>query len=452
MTGNPNSNLKLWLAVALWVSALTSLWADDLTLADDARLTGTIRSIDEAGVIHLTSDLSPDPIRLVADSVEKVKFSISDAESSSLGSLVELTNGDVLPGGIENLDDVYLQVMTPDAGRLTIPRKVIKSIQFGVQKRKVIYAGPKSLEEWSRDADGQSGWGFAGNALVANGPARASRALDAPRQFVLKFTLKWQASPSFQVYFADPLTPKTDRVDRYYLQFNGAGMEVKRESSKGKRFQSVILLARTPDQYPASQLDVELRVDRQTSRIHLLLNGEPEGAGIDPVGDPPPASGVSLVNAAVVGSTQEVSQIEVLEWDTSKARHRSEERGDPTKDSLISREDDRWSGSLGSIRKAPEGTLFSFKSDFQDAPLELAESDISTIFFASKGELPGRQDHPFVLRLRGDGTLRVTSCIFSNGDITAQHPLLGSLKFNRAGVTALERTSKNPAAKTESKE
>lgn len=435
------------------LSAPGFLRADDLTLTGDAKLTGTIRSIDEAGVVHLSSSLSPEPLRLVAGAVEKVKFSNSDAASSSPGTVIELINGDVLPAVIESLDEANLQVMTLDAGRLTIPRKTLKSVQLGVQKRKVIYAGPKSLEEWSRESGGQNGWGFAGNALVANGPARASRAFDAPRQFVLKFTLKWQASPSFQVYFADPLTPNADRVDRYYLQFNPAGLEVKRETSKGKRFQTVILLARTPDQYPASQLDVEIRVDRQTSRIHLLLNGEPEGAGVDPVGDPPMGNGISLLNVAAAGSTQEISQIEVLEFDNSRVRHRSEERGDPTIDSLISREDDRWGGNLLSIRKLPEGSVFTFKSDFQDAPLELAESDVSTIFFASGGELPGpRQDPPFVLRLRGEGSLRVSSCIFSNGDITAKHPLLGSLKFNRAGVTSLERTPSKPAVKPESKE
>ena len=89
----------------------------------------------------------------------------------------------------------------------------------------------------------------------------------------------------------------------------------------------MILLSRTPDQFPNNQVDVEIRVDRKTSRLHLLLNGEPEGAGIDPVAGAPQGRGLTLVNSSAAGLSQEIRGIEILELDNVRARHRSEDRG-----------------------------------------------------------------------------------------------------------------------------
>ena len=55
----------------------------------------------------------------------------------------------------------------------------------------------------------------------------------------------------------------------------------------------------------------------------------------------------------------------------------------------------------------------------------------------------------FSLRLRGDGSLHVSSCIFTGDAITARHPLLGALQINRGGVTALERLDGKPEVKSD---
>jgi hypothetical protein len=440
-------NLNAWLALVL--AATGVLRADNLILADDARLTGTVRSINEAGVVELATALSPEPLLLKAGAVEKVEFSVPATTADPADALIELANGDLLPAGIESLDDKNLNVITADAGRLSIPRTVLKSMQLGVREQNIVYRGPKNSEEWSLYADRAKNWQFANDALTANGPSQAARDFEAPSQFILKFTLKWQANPMFKIHFADPLTPKVELVDRYFLQYGSAGLEIKRESSQGKRFQTVIQLPRTPDQFPSNELAVEIRVDRKTSRLHLLLNGEPEGAGVDPVGEAPPGTGVVLINNSPAGPVQEIRGIEIVELDDAGTRHRTEERGDAKTDSLISREEDRWGGRLIGIRKGPDGAVFSFKSDFQEEPLELAEADVSTVFFAKPAQTDAPAPvHQFVLRLRGEGSIRVSSCAFSAEDVSARHPLLGALQIRRAGVSGLERWNAKPEVKT----
>ncbi len=440
MIGIRTFKLGVRSCAVLALAAAVPAHADEILLTGDASLSGTIRSINDTGVVELSTPISPDPVLLKAEAVRKVVFSPPQDSPDAPGAIAELVNGDLLPVTIEGLDDKSLTVTTMDAGRLVIPRTALKSVQLGVHKRKMVYSGPRNIEEWKGDAEGSRNWHFENNGLVASGPAYAAKDFDTPSQFVFRFSLKWQGNPNFQIYFADPLKQRGEVSDRYYLQFAGAGMELKRESTKGNRYTTVILSNRTPEQFPDNTLEVEIRVDRKTARLHLFLNGEPEGAGIDPVKGVPEAGGVTLVSNAPNGTEQEIHGIEILELDESRGRHRTEERGDPKTDSLISRDDDRWGGHLGDIRKTGDGLVFSFKSDFQDSPLELLASDVSTVFFANPDQSKEPEvSHPFVLRLQANGSLRVSSCSFTGNSVSATHSLLGQLLIRRSGITELDR-------------
>ena len=448
MIGMQNFKFGTVLGFIFGSSIFGGLHADVVTLADDTRLTGTVRSINENGVVELASFLSADPILLKSGGVTKVEFDAPRSQTNPLATRIELTNGDQLPVTVEGLDDINLNVVTADAGPLTIPRTALKSMQLSAHQRDIIYSGPRNLAEWSREGDAMKNWTFANQSLIANGPASIFKNFETPLQFVVKLTLKWQAVPSFQIYFADPLKQEVELQDRYYLVFNTAGLEIKRESSQGKRFQTVISLNRTPDQFPLNEVKLEIRVDRKASRLHLFINGEPEGAGVDPVAAPPAGNGIRLVNNTPAGTNHEIRAIEISEFDHADVRHRSENRVDFKTDSMISREDDRWNGHLIGMKKSEEGNILAFKSDFQNEPLELSETDISMIFFAQEENLTlPNMDHPLALRLRDDGLLKVTSCIFSETSVTAQHPLLGCLKIDRAGVSSVLRIDPKPQPK-----
>lgn len=442
----PISNQITAICCALGMASAT-VHADELTLAaGDSRLSGTVRSINENGVVELATELSPEPLMLRDGMLRKVQFSGGGSAEDASSAVIELTNGDLLPGTIESLDERLLTFVSPQAGRLEIPRDALKSMQLGVRRHAVVYAGPMSLDEWSDDGGEMRNWIFERKSLVSRGPSTASKLVDLPEQFILRFNLRWQArnNPNFQVFFADPLLEKGVAADRYYLQFGGAGLEIKRESSTGKRYHTVGLLNRTPNQYPDNQIKVEIRVIRPTSRIQLFLNDEPEGEFVDPIPSVPDGSGITFVCNTSNGSTQEISAIEILEFDDKRGRHGAEDRGNPKTDSLISRDEDRWSGRLLSISQNESGSLFHFKADSQDVPMEIPESDVSTVFFTTRSDNPGAggtEDHPrsYLLRLRGQGTLRVGSCRFTEDRVIAVHPLLGPLELHRDGIEAMER-------------
>jgi len=419
--------------------------ADTVTLAGGpSRLTGSVRSIDERGNVELLSEFAAEPLLLKGETVDRIEFGTPRSTREIPSTRIELSNGDILPAIIESLDDQFLTVLSPHAGRLVIPREVVDAMQIGIRSRKLIYEGPGGPNEWADQDGGHKNWVFEERAMIARGPATASRDLELTRQFVIRFTLVWQAgrAPNFKIYFADPMTSVNEPADRYYLQFASAGLEIKRESSKGRRFNTLTILNRSHVQFPDNRLRVEIRVNRDTGRMELLLNNESEGEFADPIPGIPTGAGMTIVCQNRDGSTQEIRDIEVLEHDDSHARNRTETRGDERTDSLISREGDRWSGTLGSIRPLNGELTFFFKTATQDEFMEIPEQDVSTVFLSrDKTTAPTAGEHPFLLRLHHDGSLAVSSCLFGGEAITAVHSLLGPLTLQPGSVAAMERVA-----------
>lgn len=423
--------------------------ADDLRISGGTtRLTGTVRSINEQGAVELDSPLSPTPLVLKAGIVDQVEFSAATAQEPQPPSLVQLANGDRLPATIESLDDRKLTVVSPHLGRLEIPRESLRMLQLGIRQGQSVYSGPTKLAEWIEGSADAKNWEFQDRSLVANGPATASRRINFPENFILRFRLEWESrtNPNFEVTFADPMLEKGKAADRYLLRFNSAGFQIKREAARGQHYADVISLARLPNQFPDRSLDIEIRVNRKTSKLEVFLNGEPDGEAVDPLEGTPSGTGLMFICNQQNGQRQEISAIGVTELEDSSIRHRSEERGDPKQDSLISREDERWGGSLLEIRGNRENPLFRLKSEFQNDPLEIPASDVSTVFFAARKDgAPKPPDCAYLLRLKDKGELSVSTCRFDAENVTATHPLLGPVTIKRSGVTSLQRTdAKNP--------
>ncbi len=447
MTGIRNSR-RLWVAAGAACCLAGQARADNLHLVGEARLSGDVRALHENGSVELATPLAPEPLRLSANAVRRVEFSAPEAPPELPTTRIELANGDLLPAAIESLDGPTLVAISPIAGRLEIAREVVKSLHLGIYPERFIYRGSGGLSGWTRHA---GDWTFEDGRFVVEGQGRISHPLPPADPFLIRFTLEWRNNPSFQLFFADPLDDSGAPVDRYYLQFNHSGLEIKRESTGRKRYASLGAWARQPAHFAAERIDVEIRVDRRQQLLELFVNGEPEGRMFDPLGSVPLAGGIALVSNANNNTTQSVTRLEVLHWDADGDRHRTEERGNPEHDTLISTHGDRMEGELLEIRAEGESPLFVFKSDFLEAPAEIVEEDISTVFLArGEGGSGGSAtaDHPFALRLHGGGVLRVASCTFSADRVEANHTLLGPVSLLRGGVTAFERTEPPAAPKS----
>ena len=444
MTGTRNSNkASAAFAVVFLAGAVPqALVADDLFLEGAERLSGSVRAISESGSVLLDTPLSPDLVPLKGDSVRKVVFSEPAEKPGAASCGVTLSNGDVLPGDIELIDEQNLTLNSNVAGHFVIPRERIYSLQFGVHKSNTLYAGPDGLEGWSREPATAEHWTFDNDAFQVQGTGRIGRDFELPPQFIVRFKLSWDTNPNIKFYFAAAPGGGERAQDCYYLQFAAAGIEIKRESSSGRRWTTIANLNRLPKQYPGKHLTIEIRVDRPGRTLQLFLNDEPEGPFKDPMAKPPVAGGIVFESMLEEGAKAGISDIEVLDWNLKGERRRAEDRGDVTTDVLIGSKSVRFSGKFLAAKKGPDGMLYVFKSAFQEEALEVPESELATLFFVGKKDTAADvTKYPFILQLSSGGTLHVSACAFSAEQVEGTHPLLGRLTLRRAGVSAFERVS-----------
>ena len=432
--------------LALILASLLPAIADEVTLSDDSRLSGTVTALADTGQVSLASPLSLEPFQLRAEKIRLVEFSQSKKSADEHDSMLQLINGDEFPCDLRGIDEDSVQVDTSFAGPIDIPRASVKTAQLGVRPRKVIYKGPDNETGWTV----KNGWRFDSRRFVSDGSGTLGRKFDIPGSFALKFHVTWRNTPNIQVYFADDTLETTGKADRYYVTFNGSGLELKRQQSNdGRPYLAMAAIPREPSDFPDSSLEVELLVDRQLAQVQIVLNGEKGDIYRDPLGTAPTGQGIMFRSNIGGDDSQSIDGIEVREWDPSADRHRSETRGDETQDVVITRSSDRGTGKIIGMKPGNDGGVVVYKGPHHPEPVELPASDVSTLFFAHPAETDPVKRPPLVLGLRGRGSLGVTGCTFEGDFIAAEHPLLGKLSIRREAVARLERAV---GKKTEKKE
>ena len=128
--------------------------ADTLLFANKDVLHGTFLGCDKAG-LRWQSPLSKEPILFQLAGLGEVKLDSHHPPAANPVPTysVSLTNGDELPGVLVSLDDKALLLDTWYAGKLTIPRNMVKAITPW-KGGTVLYEGPTSLQGWAV-SDGQ---------------------------------------------------------------------------------------------------------------------------------------------------------------------------------------------------------------------------------------------------------------------------------------------------------
>jgi len=443
MIGIPSIKARFLLG-SLALAATSALHADEIVIEGDSHLSGTVSAITAGGGLQLTSPLSPEPLTLRAGVVKRVLFADSADGQAPGATRLKLADGDVVPCELHGLDDNTLSISTAFAGDLQVPRTALSSLELGIHPEKMIYSGPVSMQGWESDK-----WQFQDGQFTSTRGGLLTHPFEVPDQFILRFHLAWKGIPNFQVYFADSSLKPGQTTDRYYLLFNAAGIEIKRQSTSSREFTTLVTLNRLPDSFVRSQVDVEIRVDRTQSLLWLYIDGAQEGRFLDPVKPAPKGGGIAF-NVNLSGeSDHRVSNIRLLAWDAEGDRHRTEDRGDTSSDALIDAEGDRYSGQLESIRAGTDGaTVLSFKSPLLEQAMTIPAKKVSTVFFKVPKPAPvPPAGKPYVLKLQGGGSLKVDSCTFSGTRIEATHALLGPLSIKRSSVLSIEQSASSTPPK-----
>lgn len=414
----------------------TLLHADDVSLGALGKFTGEIKAVTSEKEIHLQSPVSPELLILQGDQLESLRFDQPQKTGSQTQNLLNLKNGDIIPSDIEFLDAEQLTFRTPWANKLQVSRKAIDSLHFGAGENQVLYSGPKK-DEWELSRS----WRF-DDALVSQGWSPAHRKFDEfPDRYILEFTVAWQGNVGFKCLFNSNSIDGNSNTDCYFIQFNSAGFELKRQSTGAKKYTTLVSINDyTPDNMEDEEMRIEMRVDRVNRHMQLIINGKVMRSNIiDPkeTGPAPNGSIVSFTATAGNDDAQTISDIRLTTWASTSSEARLEKRTEFKRDVLFDIESNRSSGTLKSI-KAGKVPQILFENPHDPAPKPLPATQVAVIYFS--GQSPEKPSTSYRLKLHGGGILHINSFTFSEGIVKAQHPDLGDLGIPSTMIEEVTRT------------
>lgn len=421
------------------------LGADRVTLDGDHQLTGQVTSVD-AGQVTLVSELSAAPLVLQQAAVRAVTFAPPEAPPQPADQQLHLVNGDVIPCRVESMDERLVRVSTWFAGNLEVPRQHVAALHFNVTEPTLILATTDALRGWS-ESDAWTADETA-QTLTSAGTGKISRQLDPglPARFIIRFRYQWQGNPGLRFYFADQLDAE-GAVDRYFLTINAAGIELKRQSSRGATYSSLAQDPRRPNDVSPDGIDVELRVNREPREplLHLLLNGDLVGRFVDPFGNAPTGSALVLESTAGGNSNNTIGRLQVLEWAGDSSTRPKRPDDEPDKDAVCDRQGERFAGTAERIAPLDGRPVIVFHHPHAADPLHIPLDQAASLWLRQPQPPPAPPDAPLALTLAGNGSLQLADCRIDAQSATCTHPLLGPLTVDRRAIAALASHRPAPA-------
>ncbi len=427
--------MRLAPIISLPLCFLPLLQAEEISLGEGGKITGTIESVSADQQITIKSPLSPQPITILGKSFSAVTFDRQDsAEKNSAPNLLQLKNGDSLPVTIKKLEDQTLSFSTQWADQLSIDRSQIDALFFGTSQNLALYSGPKD-KEWQLN----NSWKFE-NGLVSSGYGAATRKFEKlPDRYIIRFHISWVGTAGFKFSFANNTDKTTEASDCYYLQFNNAGLELKRQATGGKKHTSLAAFNEfTPEQLEENEMLVEIRVDKPNRQLQLSVNGKELRKNIvDPIETGATPSGEFMSFACTSGNNDRhtIDQIAVSSWDSNSSDAHLEKRTDTKNDILFDLESNRSSGALKSITAGDKEPQILFENPHDPSPNPLPASQVAIIYFS--GAASEAKKPPYRVELLNDCLLQVDSFRISAGKLTVTHPLLGELEIPTTLVTKI---------------
>ena len=257
---------------------------------------------------------------------------------------VALVNGDEIPGHLVAFNSDQLELQTPFAGKISLPRKMLKFITPARVSATAIYEGPSGMQGW-RGHGGEMTWHFQKNALVTHQSGVIAREIDWPELVSIEFDLSWKGALGFALGMY--LTSLNDSEGDGTMLMLGDGMADLMRLRHGNTEQvgaaaEALVLSQN------DQTHVKIYVNRKKRTTTLLLDGVLVHQWTDRI--EPRARGRWFVLGSQNDATVRVSNVRIAAWNgRAEADEIDEASGD---DVLHLNNGDRVSGKLQSIEKS----------------------------------------------------------------------------------------------------
>ena len=411
--------------------------AEEMTL-DGGKISGNLEGVDAKGAFLLRSPLSKQPLSVRGEVVRRIDFT-GRGETPAHTTMVELPNGDRLPGEVTSYHDDRLELKTPYAGNLRLARQALSTIHFGLQSDRTVLSGIGPFQNWTP----HEGWSVDDDELTSKAVGVARREVALPEAYRMRAHISWgggqqgqQVQPNLQIFVGGNEGVSDNRPDCYMFSFGYAGLELKRQNSRGRTWNSIHAFNIRPEDFPGHAMDFEFRVNRAGAQpvLELLVDGESKGRFLDVSTSGPTGGGIAFRSNDSV--EVRISKLEITSWDAKAEIFRTEERGNLTQDSVVYDKGQRTAGKLVSVDGGGRVVFESQAAGRMDLPAGV----VSSLFLSNPERKPGG-DAPFVVHLRGGGWLTGRLVPSTDGTLHLIHPYAGELPLARASISRIERNS-----------
>ncbi|HUF61628.1 MAG TPA: hypothetical protein VMN36_06100 [Verrucomicrobiales bacterium] len=408
--------------------------AHRLTLRNSDELGGRFLAFDPGGSLRWETDKADAPLIFPASSPLKIDLK---AEEPGLhrpaSAIVQLRNGDEMPGTVRSLDGESLLLDTEFSGDLTLARRHLRQVEF-FEPDSLRYFGPDGVDDWVQTTT-PAAWTFREGALVARQAGSIGREIPLPDRARILLDLTWEQNlyMSLSVFAEDPDegnpgpgsytllcqyatfqlmrgVPVRDRRPlrppalnrRQNLQLREQ-LERFQLRAGGQAAKTIGMQVEKGEFYQKRKARLELFLHRERREISLAVDGEVLSTWSDPEGFHGKGNGVVLRHFGHTPRTA-VHRIEVTDWNGILPGGDPVAASSENADLVFLRNSDVLAGEVLSVT---EDRLLC-RTDFAELPVPLKR--VQRIVFRDSAEVSStgpRFDTRAFFRLGGSVTVRM---------------------------------------------
>jgi hypothetical protein len=278
------------------------------------QLTGDLTGLTTDQAVW-TSPVLEKPVPFFLKRIQELNLpSLEPERNEGHETVVTLTNGDTLAGQLISVTDDAIELKTWYAGVLKFNRLMVRSVRID-DRPKVIYRGPKSLEEWTltKGRSGKTGWIYDLGALQAVGPGGVAKDVGLPMVCRIAFSLEWRSAIQLRMLLGSSQPEQLNPTEVYELTMDRHYVAMRRRSER-----SMANLNQQGNQLngfiSGTSTRVEIYCDRKAGNFFLFVDGKVASQWNDPDLKDVPNGGV-LHFVSQSGNMVRISRLEVTEWD-----------------------------------------------------------------------------------------------------------------------------------------
>lgn len=417
---------------ALTLCAFHSVCADLIELSEGDILTGSITDLNAEGVT-VDSALSQTPLEIKSDSIRTITFDTKKSTHENHVELITLSNGDTLPCKVISLDEKSLHISTWYAGKFSVPRQNIRSLQFGISQDKTIYAGTDAPSDWNKH---EGRWTLTKSGYSCQGSGILSRQVEFPQNLRIRFDLSWQNTPNIAFRFCAENDKASTKQDCYEFTFGSAGLQLRRVLTKTTPA-SLFSIDLKPHEIDNQQLNIDLRINRDLGKITLFLDGKERGSWIDTF-ESTTGNYFIISNRTNLGQGCHIGNLRISHWQDGSRPQHQKKLTQSKADILIDTNDERRSGHIASIKSTNNhNRTVELKIPHSTKPLRVPDHRINLLIFASQEKQSTPPNSRYTAHMLGGGAIHLETPKLHNGKITTKHPILGPCTIDTSAVSRI---------------